>query len=59
MNREYKREAPWVRLAIVIAAFSLTLSIGGLIDLIAFSYVADTGYGHPSQTAVLSNVSKT
>ena len=41
MNGEYKRKAPWIRLAIVIAALSITLSIGGFIDLLAFSYVAD------------------
>jgi hypothetical protein len=54
MNGEYKRKAPWLRLAIVIAALSITLSIGGFIDLLAFSYVADAGYGQPT-TAVLAS----
>jgi len=55
MNGEYKRNAPWVRLASVIAALSITLSIGGFIDLLAFSYVADAGHGQPSTTAVLAS----
>jgi len=54
MNGEYKRKAPWVRLAIVMAALSITLSIGGLIDLLAFSYVADAGYGQPTATVLAS-----
>ena len=41
MNGEFKRSAPWIRLAMAIAAVSITLSIGGFIDLLAFSYVAD------------------
>ena len=44
MNGEYKRKAPWIRLVVVIAALSITLSIGGLIDLLALSYVADAGH---------------
>ena len=52
MNGEYKRKAPWIRLAIVIAALSITLSIGGLIDLLALSYVAA---GHGQLTAVLAS----
>lgn len=55
MNGEYKRTAPWIRLAIVIAALSMTLSIGGFIDLLASSYVADAGHGQPSPTAVLAS----
>jgi len=55
MNGEYKRKAPWIRLAIVIAALSITLSIGGFIDLLAFSYVADAGYDSPSRAAVLAS----
>ena len=54
MNGEYKRKAPWIRLAILIAALSITLSIGGLIDLLAFSYVVDAGHGQPT-TAVLAS----
>jgi hypothetical protein len=54
MNGEYKRKAPWIRLSIVVAALSITLSIGGLIDLLAFSYVADAGHGQPT-TAVLAS----
>ena len=56
MNGEYKRKAPWLRLAIVIAALSITLSIGGFIDLLAFSYFADASYGQPA-TAVSANSS--
>ncbi len=52
MNGEYKRKAPWIRLAIVIAALSITLSIGGFIDLLAVSYA---GYGPPSGAAVLAS----
>ena len=59
MNGEYKRNAPWIRLAIVIAALSITLSIGGFIDLLAFSYFADAGQGQPSRTAVLASGSQT
>ena len=55
MNGEYKRKAPWIRLAIVIAALSITLSIGGFIDLLAFSYVADAGHDSPSRAAVLAS----
>ena len=55
MNGEYQRKAPWIRLAIVIAALSITLSIGGLIDLLAFSYVADAEHGRPSPTEVLAS----
>ncbi|MGZ9075926.1 MAG: hypothetical protein ACXW13_09130 [Burkholderiaceae bacterium] len=54
MTGEYKRKAPWIRLAIVIAALSITLSIGGFIDLLAVSYVADAGHGRPSANAVLA-----
>lgn len=54
MNGEYKRKAPWIRLAFVIAAVSITLSIGGFIDLLAFSYVADAGHAKPSTTASVS-----
>jgi hypothetical protein len=50
MNNEYKRKAPWLRLAIVIAAVSITLSIGGFIDLLAVSYVADAARSQPSAT---------
>ena len=53
MNGEYKRKAPWIRLAIVIAAVSITLSIGGLIDLLALSYVVDAGHGQPSAAAAV------
>ena len=53
MNAEYKRKAPWLRLAIVVAALSITLSIGGLIDLLAYSYLADAGHAQPSTTASL------
>ena len=55
MNGEYKRKAPWIRLAIVIAALSITLSIGGFIDLLAFSYAANGGHGQPSPAAVLAS----
>ena len=55
MNNEYKRKAPWIRLVIVIAALSITLSLGGFIDLLAFSYVADAGHGQPSSAAVLAS----
>ena len=55
MNGEYKRKAPWIRLAIVIAALSITLSIGGFIDLIAFSYVADAEHGQPRPSAALAS----
>ena len=53
MNGEYKREAPWIRLAVVIAALSITLSIAGFIDLLAFSYVADAGHGLPATAAAV------
>jgi hypothetical protein len=39
----------------MIAALSMTLSIGGFIDLLAFSYVADAGHGQPSRTAVVAS----
>ena len=55
MNGEFKRKAPWIRLAIVIAALSITLSIGGFIDLIAFSYFADAGHGQSNSAAVLAS----
>ena len=55
MNGEYKRKAPWIRLASVIAALSITLSIGGFIDLLALSYVADAGHGRASPTAVVAS----
>jgi uncharacterized protein YdeI (YjbR/CyaY-like superfamily) len=54
MNGEYKRKAPWIRSAIVIAALSITLSIGGFIDLLAFSYLANGGLGQPTSTVVAS-----
>ena len=53
MNNEYKRKAPWIRFAIVIAALSITLSIGGFIDLLAVSNVADAGRGQPNTTAAV------
>jgi hypothetical protein len=55
MNGEYKRKAPWIRLVLMIAALSMTLSIGGFIDLLASSYVADARQGQPSRTAVLAS----
>jgi len=55
MNGEYKRKAPWIRLAIVIAALSITLSIGGFIDLLAVPYVADAAHDQPSLAAVLAS----
>jgi hypothetical protein len=39
----------------LIAALSMTLSIGGFIDLLAVSYFADAGYGPPSRAAVLAS----
>ena len=57
MNREYKRKAPWIRLAIAIAALSITLSIGAFIDLLAFSYVADARHGQPTTAALARPVS--
>jgi len=53
MNNEYKRKAPWVRLAVVVAALSITLSIGGFIDLLAVSYVADAGRSQSNATAAV------
>jgi len=55
MRGKYKRKAPSIRLAIVIAALSITLSIGGFIDLLAFSYIADAGHRQPSFAAVLAS----
>ena len=55
MNGEYKRNAPWIRLAIVIAALSITLSIGGFIDLLALSYVAGAEAGQPRPASVLAS----
>jgi hypothetical protein len=55
MNGEYKRKSLWIRLVSMIAALSITLSIGGFIDLLALSYVADAGHGQPSLTAVLAS----
>ena len=54
MNGEYKRSAPWIRLAIAIAAVSITLSMGGLIDLLALSYVAEAGLGQPAPAVLAS-----
>ena len=55
MNGEYKLKAPWIRLAIAIAALSITLSIGGFIDLLAVPYVADAAHSQPSRAAVLAS----
>ena len=54
MNAGYKRKAPWIRLAIVIAALSITLSIGGFIDMLALSYVVDAGQGQPTRAVLAS-----
>ena len=59
MNGEYKRKAPWIRLAIVIAALSITLSIGGFIDLLAFSYVANPDRASQAQQPCWRAVSQT
>ena len=55
MDREYKRKAPWIRFAFVIAALSITLSIGGFIDLLAVSYVADAGHEPGSRQTVVAS----
>jgi hypothetical protein len=38
----------------VIAALSMTVSIGGFIDLLAFSHVADAGHQQPASTALIA-----
>ncbi len=48
MKRDFCRKAPLLRLVFAIAALSVTISIGGLIDFLATDYVAvvaDTLYG--------------
>ena len=52
MNCEYNRKAPWMRLAFLAAALSMTLSIGGFIDFLATGYVtAADGQQHTVLTA--------
>lgn len=53
MKYKLGRTAPLLRVVFAIAALSVTLSIGGLIDFLATDYVAvvaDTLYG-PVHTA--------
>lgn len=42
MKHEFSNETPMVRLVFAVAALSVTLSIGGFIDFLAWGYaVAD------------------
>jgi hypothetical protein len=51
----YKRNAPLIRLAFLAAALLITLSIGGFIDLLAASHVADAGHGQPTRAVLLAS----
>lgn len=42
MNREYTRKAPLIRFAFMAAALSITLSIGGFIEMLASSQLAES-----------------
>jgi hypothetical protein len=55
MNREYNRKAPLIRFALLAAALCMTLSVGGFIDLIASSHVADAGHSQLAGAAVLAS----
>ena len=54
-DHEYNRKAPLIRCACLAAALSMTLSVGGFIDLIASSHVADAGHAQPTRAAVLAS----
>jgi hypothetical protein len=43
MNFEYSRKAPLLRIAFLAAALSVTLFIGGFIDMLASSHFAERG----------------
>ena len=49
MTAEYKHKSRLLRLAFLAAALSMTLSIGGFIDLLAASHVAYAGQGQPTR----------
>lgn len=48
MNSEYSRKAPLVRFVFLAAALSVTLSIGGFIDLLASSQLAESADPRPA-----------
>lgn len=51
----YKRKAPLIRLAFLAAALLITLSIGGFIDLLAASHVADASHGQATRAVLLAS----
>jgi hypothetical protein len=55
MTHEYIRKAPLVRIASVVAAALMTLSVGGFIDLLAFSYAADSQQGQLARTVMIAS----
>jgi hypothetical protein len=55
MTHEYIRKAPLVRIASVAAAALMTLSVGGFIDLLAFSYSADSQQGQLARTVMIAS----
>lgn len=55
MNHEYSRKAPLLRFAFLAAALSITLSIGGFIDMLASSHLADAGGAIPARTTMLAS----
>ncbi len=54
MNHEYGRKAPLIRFAFMAAALSITLSIGGFIDTLSWSYLAESDEAKPARTLTAS-----
>ena len=50
MNHEYGRKAPLIRFAFLAAALSITLSIGGFIDMLASPHFAESDEAKPART---------
>ncbi len=50
MNYEYSRKAPLIRFAFLAAALSITLSIGGFIDMLASPHFAESDEAKPTHT---------
>lgn len=55
MNHEYSRKAPMIRFVFLAAALSITLSIGGFIDMLASSHLADAGEAKPARTTLMAS----
>ena len=55
MNPEYNRKAPLIRFAFLVAALSATLSIGGFIDMLTSSHLAESGEAKPARVVMMAS----